>query len=164
MIQENQMTHDAKRGNTTAVHFESASSVGDTLESLLPADETGGNAVFRGQAVRLMRSIVGVLTDLHNHGKITFGANTLREWMSLEKLMSLSDKCERESGFPTQQKYIDLRRYIRRESMEALNDFLGGIPGFRFHKNPFEQNEDAHKQFGFARMYWLNIRDLEVLP
>lgn len=159
MISENQMTHDA----TVAVHFESASSAGDTLESFL-SPECPNNSVFRAQGVRLMRSIVGVLADLHNHGKITFGANTLREWMSLEKLMSLSDKCERESGFPTQQKYIDLRRYIRRESMEALNDFLGGIPGFRFHKNPFEQNEDAHKQFCFARMYWLNIRDLEVLP
>lgn len=133
----------------------SASSVGDILNSLLSADEGGGNAVFKGQAVGLMRSTVTVLVDLRNHGKITLGANTLREWMfSLEKLMSLSDKCKAESGAPAKQEYASLQRCIRPESMEALNAYLGGIPGFSFSKKPSEQGEDANKQFGFARMYW----------
>ncbi len=133
----------------------SASSVGDIMNSLLPADEGGGNAVFKGQGITLMRSSMSALVDLRNHGKIALGANSLREWMlDLAKLMSLSNKCKAESGTPARQEYASLQRCIREESMDALNAYLNGIPGFRFDKKPSEQGEDALKQFGFARMYW----------
>ncbi len=135
--------------------FGSSSSIADTMISLIGASGDDANSVFKDNAISLMTAALMVLVDLRDAKLITLGPNRLREWMTLDHLMAVSNQCRKgfNNGNPAQTnaRYVQA---LRPETMETLNAFLKGLPAFDFGKAPGEQGETTYDQFGYARMYW----------
>lgn len=135
--------------------FGSAASIADTMISLLGSGGDDANSVFKDNAISLMTATLMVLVDLRDAKLLTLGPNKLREWMTLEQLMSVSDFCRKgyNNGNPAQTNARFVRA-LRPETMETLNAYLKGLPAFDPTKTALEQGETTNDQFGYARMYW----------
>lgn len=160
-ITGNQTIHEKSRvrmSNTANfLRHGAAANLSDLFVSLLSGGDDGGgaNSVFRDKAIALMKALMMVLVDLRDAGVITLGPNTLREWMALPRLMSLSNKTRDESGRPNAQVNARLVKAIRPSSMEALNAYLEtALGGFLWDKPASQQSETVQDQYGYANMYW----------
>ncbi len=136
--------------------FGSAASIADVMISLLGASGEDSNSVFKDNAINLMTTALLVLVDLRDNKLTTLGPNILREWLTLEKLMAVSDICAKgcNNGNPmvTNKRLVSA---IRPETMETLNSFLRGLPSFDASKAHHEQDaQSTQEQFGYAKMYW----------
>ena len=160
------------------MRYGAAAGLSDLMVSLLSGDDSGGggNSVFRDRAIGLMKALMLPLVDLRDAGLIALGPNTLRQFINLGSIMSISKRCyDTQSAIAQAQKKdtgvaagrrndnnkIDLSQFkpefieaIRPASMEALDAYLKDLAGFSFEKPANAQSDTANEQFGYAQMYW----------
>ncbi len=137
----------------------SASSIADNMVALLNMGGEDSESVFKDMSIHLMTTTVRILVDLRDNGLITLDQNTWRDWMALENLMLVSPFCEK--GYAGGNPQIANARSVHAlqpETLEYIEMYLRGLPGFEPFLPPHEQDPHSTGQMvGYGIMYWNRI-------
>lgn len=124
--------------------FGSADALTQALTSLLPGGSgSDPNQVFLERAVGLISAIMYPLVELRDRGEVLLSPPTIREYLSLEACMRLSERADLSS-----------------KSRRAVVSYLRSLPGYQEGVSAEEQSEQVHNQFGFAQMYYTRMMAL----
>ncbi len=115
--------------------YGNAESLSNMLNSLIPKSE-GSNAIFSANARNLMKSVMYALVEMRDNGEIQLSAKTIRDYLTLSKVMSLAE-----------------RNDFSRNTTDAIRAFLTSV-GWQEGRDEKSQPKSLAEQFGYARSYF----------
>lgn len=115
--------------------YGNAESLSNMLNSLIAKSE-GSNAIFGANARNLMKSVMYALVEMRDNGEIQLSAKTIRDYLTLSKVMSLAE-----------------RNDFSRNTTDAIRAFLTSV-GWQEGRDEKSQPKSLAEQFGYARSYF----------
>ena len=115
--------------------FGSAEGLTQLLVSLIPASD-GNNAIFGQNAQTLITSAMYALVELRNKGEFELSIETIREHLTLEKMIDLVE-----------------REDLSEATISAMESFLSSV-GWQKGTPLLKQPRSLAEQFGYARAYF----------
>ncbi len=112
----------------------SAGVLASMINTHIPYD--GRNATFICSAKTLMRAVMGALVELRDSGKIKLSAHTLRNYLSLPKVIELAE-----------------REDLSDKTTKDVRSFLRSV-GWQEGRDANNQRKSLSEQFGYARAYF----------
>lgn len=118
-----------------------ATGTADALMQILSAlmSQSGGdNKVFEDKGTALMTSILYALVDLRDKGEITMGIETIRNHLTLSRVIELRENTKISER---------VRRIVLAYLESSLAGYIDGAPADK-------QVDETHRQHGFATAYF----------
>ena len=110
---------------TNPFTYGNSESLSEILIALIPPSE-GSNAIFSQKGMSLMRALMRVLVELRDRGEIQLSVRTIRNYISLNKVMELAERDDLTPG--------------KIQPLRAFLESIGWQKGKKIDKQPFPRN------------------------